>query len=258
MAIVKVGNTNLTVVNIDRDFDPQTGWRVVFTYQGFQDPCNAQAALSATQGAKTSVRQFQGPVYRATISWGNSQDGSAEVPVDRWERVTEYVQEPLANNPNIIAAAGADGKILSKWLKEIRKDLDSDVPQGLDATASDSQRAVYDLMSRGVQAHEVKRFVLRRRRTISLFYADVAVPNAVENIYSTAKLAQVFGIPNVIFAKLPATPASAPSNTVWSWKERADDSQYTPAYNKSEEVKDWVFAAWSTVVYNLIGPASAP
>jgi hypothetical protein len=258
MPVKTAGNTALTVVSVSRTFDPQSGYQATIIYQGFEAACNTIVAASGALGAKGRSDQFAGPVYRASITFGDAQDGAAEVPVDRWERVTEYVQEPLANNSNVIQAAG-DSVTLAGWLAEIKKDLAKDNPVGLDAGAPAAQQALYTLMAQKITSHELKRFVLRRRRTISLTYAAVAVANAVETIYTTQKLAQVFGVPNSIYTKLPANPNYHPPGTAWSWKERADNSIYTPAYNKSEEIKDWVFAPWSTLLYNLQGaPPSEP
>ncbi len=254
------GNSTARIVSIETVFDPQIGEQQIENWEGEEE---ALISIARNQiipsGGKCRVRQANGPIYGMSVSYGEVQSGgTTETPIDRWERVTEYIQEDLRNNPHIITAAGT-AATLNKWVQDIKAALKSNqtLTQFYTTEAdpspviADEQEIIYQLYSRGTEAHEIKRFVLRLRRTISVNFVNRSVANAVETIYTTAALIANFGVPPEVANTLPATPAGAPVNTAWSWKQRQDNSVFLPGLNKIEESKDWVYAAWSTLLYTL-------
>jgi len=250
MAVIKKGDVSARVIAVQPAFDPQYGYQTEIIYQGLQNAINSVAAQSTIFGARTRVYQHEGPVYRASIIYGALQDGSNEVPVDQWERVTEYVQEDVWSNPKILALAGTATQAAA-WKSQIDDWLATRPYQDPALVSNATQQAIYKLLLRGGASHELKRFVLRRRRTISIGYSAPAVANAVERIYTTGSLIAAWGIPASVASKLPEDPSTHPDDCVWAWKERQDNSIFVPAYNRVEEVKDFVFAAWSTLLYNV-------
>jgi hypothetical protein len=111
------------------------------------------------------------------------------------------------------------------------------------------QVSLYRLYARGAEASEEKRFVLRRRRTIPVEFAAPATVRAVELVYTTPKLITEFDVPASVIPLLPPDPGFQPADTLWGWRERANTSDFQPSINKVEEVMEWVFAAWSTILY---------
>lgn len=256
-----IGNGTARIVSYETVFDPQLGEQQIENWEGSEDALITVGRNQITpSGGKWRVQQHDGPIYRMAVNYGEVQSsGVIEQPIDRWERVTEYIQEDLRNNPNVIALAG-DAYTLNKWIKDVKAALKLNLTldqyygdEDFDPIfASDEQIKLYELYARGTESHEIKRFVLRLRRTISVKYAARSVASAVENIYSTGALIANFGIPPEIANTLPANPATPPANTAWSWKQRQDNSVFLPGLNKIEESKDWVFASWSTLLYNLV------
>lgn len=256
-----IGNSTARVVSIETVFDPNTGEQQIENWEGSEEALISLARNTVIpSGGKCRIRQSNGPIYTMGVSYGEVQSGgTTETPIDRWERVTEYIQEDLRNNPNIIAAAGT-AATLNKWVQDVKAALKSNLTlhqfyateEDPTPTVADQQIMIYELYSRGTEAHEIKRFVLRLRRTISVNFANRSIANALERIYTTSTLISEFGIPPEVSGTLPADPASSPANTAWSWKQRQDNSVFLPGLNKIEESKDWVFAAWSTLLYNLV------
>lgn len=256
-----VGITSARVVSIETVFDPQIGEQQIENWEGSEEALITIARNTVLpSGGKCRIQQMDGPIYRMGVSYGEVQGGgTVETPVDRWERVTEYIQEDLRNNPNVIAAAGT-AKTLNKWVTDVKAALKANLTlQEFYATESDptptvadEQILLYELYSRGTEAHELKRFVLRLRRTISVNFVGRSVADPIEKVYKTGRLISTFGIPTQVADTLPNDPPTSPAHTAWAWKQRQDNSVFLPGLNKIEESKDWVFAAWSTFLYTLL------
>jgi hypothetical protein len=110
---------------------------------------------------------------------------------------------------------------------------------------------IYKLLLLGADSYEIERLVVTRSRTFSIAYASRVQMLETPRIYSTASLIAAEFIPAVIAAQLPGTPSSKPENTAWAWKVRQDRSEIS-SNGKVEEVRDWVFAPWSTLLYQLV------
>src|SRR6266511_1174693 len=96
------GNNSVHIVDTQTTFDPQTGQQTVETWEGTEEALISKAQNEIQPfGGKASIRQHEGPVYRMSVNWGDPTTTAAEQPIDRWERVTEYVQEDLRTNPNV-------------------------------------------------------------------------------------------------------------------------------------------------------------
>lgn len=248
MAEKFVGNTSLQELQPAYEGDPIYGLRKVRRFEGPHDDIVAQSQLYLAAGFTVSVDPVAGSRSRLYVRTSNPQDPSAP-PVDTWERVTELVQEDLRNNPRLILAAGNSAVTLNQWYKEA-KDL---IKTGGSVAYTDKNRqAFFELLSRGADAYLVRRIVLRRRRVFGSNIPAQSEVNEVESFYSTEALIQTFGVPAGIASVLPIAGPDTPLNTAWGWMERTDDSIVTPAYVQTEEVKDWVFAAWSTLLYNYV------
>jgi len=256
-----IGNTTARIVSTETVFDPNFGEQEIQHWEGSEEALITVARNEILpSGGKCRVQQGEGPIYRMAVSYGEVQSGgTTEQPIDRWERVTEYIQEDLRNNPNVIFAAGT-AATLNKWVQDIKAALKSNLTltqfYATDAdptpTIADEQQMIYELYARGTEAHEIKRFVLRLRRTISVNFATPSIANALERIFTTTSLIATFAIPPEVAGTLPANPFIAPAHTAWAWKQRQDNSVFLPGLNKIEESKDWVFAAWSTLLYTLV------
>ena|SRR5437899_4931269 len=115
------------------------------------------------------------------------------------------------------------------------------------------------MVALGESTFEVKRAVLRRRRSIAADYASPIVIDAVDTIYKPASLGTVFGPLGGLLAQLPgdpttraANPINAIPNHIWGWKLKTQSSEYIPAVGKVEEVMEWVFASWNQYLYLIL------
>lgn len=251
--------------SIEANFDPQYGNQVVETWCGTKIAIYSLADGFRVTGAKVRFRN-NGPLYTLTATFSNTatRDGTVELPVDKWEIVTEWAQVDLRANPKLQLiceqdpGAGTGIDKLTKYYalaKEALKTPDQIKLSALNI-APLGQQAVYHLLSQGVESYEIKRLVLRRVRTTSPQYHAPIVLNAVEQIYTTAALISEpptgVGVPGPITKQLPPNPTLTPKFCDWGWKEREQSSQFVLSLNKIEEQSDWVFAAWPFTLFDFI------
>jgi hypothetical protein len=244
--IIRIGDNGVRPVGTRTMYRLGTGITTVWIYEGEEEALKVEAAGVLAANGQADVYPYDGPAYRMDVIWPD--DGTAS---DYWERVTEFVQEDLRENPKVISLASTSDT-LALWIFLIKTALASGSP--LKGVVDPGMQLLYDEMARGVTSHEVRRIILTRRRTLPIGYATPRTPTATESIYTTAALIRLFPpIPAGIQAILPAVPAVAPSGRTWGWKIRQDDSRLIPSTLKDEEVMRWTFAAWSTsLLYDLV------
>lgn len=254
MAEKQTGDTTLRELRPAYEGDPVYGLRIVRRFEGPHDDAVAQGQLFILAGSTISIDPV--PPNRAIlyVRTPNPQEPN-QPPVDTWERTTELVQEDIRNNARLIASitSTVPDPLKSSAINAYYKDFKQKIRDGgpYQNTVPELQ-AMFDLMSQGADAFLVRRIVLRRRRIIPSNVPAQSDVSALERFYSTARLIDTFSVPQDVASKLPVTSTPAPSNTQWGWMERMDTSIVTPAYAQTEEVKDWVFAAWSTLLYDYI------
>ena len=113
---------------------------------------------------------------------------------------------------------------------------------------------IYKLLLMGAEAYEIERLVVTRTRSYSVrYYQDDGgiVMDETPKVYSRAGLIAAELIPAYIARQLPAVPTSKPENTEWAWKVRQDRTEIS-SNGKVEETRDWVFAPWSTLLYEYV------
>jgi hypothetical protein len=161
----------------------------------------------------------------------------------------------IKNNPKLIKAAG-DETTLATWVKQCKDTLKD--PQGTPLPAESipakqaAKQGLFELMARGTDSYEVSRVILVERLIKPLSRLHQLTIWSVPVFYSTAALKNNYGVPAALAASLPPNPSDKPSNTEWGWKERENEEDVTPVYNKAEGVRMWVFAAWSTLMYDYV------
>lgn len=232
-------------------FDPQSGDQLVETWFGTKGAIyGLLAAFKGAGGVKVALTH-DGPKYKlvATFSALGLRDGSVEIPVDKWQLQTEWVQVDIRHSPKILALpiAGSPTAIAKAYLAA-QTAVKTQTPAALTSLAT----VFYNLLAHGADSYEIKRPVLTRVRTVSPFYAQQIMVSAVEQVYSTATLISGFAIPPAISSRLPVNPSGLITDCVWAWKERKQSSEFTLALNKVEEQNDWVFSLWNTNLYDVV------
>lgn len=247
-----IGESGLIHRDRMTDWDPKFGASTVDVYTGDELTCIAQAAQFNKQGVRATTRPLQGPEHELRVYWPDGRDGR-KIFVETWERVTEWAMVDIRNNPKLIKAAGTS-ETLARWYKEAKTAVKDGV--AMTGTIDPAHQGLYDLLARGTEVYELKRFVLRRRRTFPPKDAAGSRMDAVETCYTTATLISSFGVPPIISNRLPANPSLdyTPSGTAWAWKSRVDETRAVLARNagRADEVLDFVFAAWSTWLYDVV------
>lgn len=248
MPEITVGDTTPQIVSQRWIFDPQTGDQLEQIWEGDQASMAALGAeLRLLDNVRCECSQHNGPAYRLRALYGNLNDGSSNDAVSQFEVVTEPVQLDLRNHPNVIAAATTT-TTLALWWKQVKEAVEAGVP--LSGTVDPSHQSLYNLVAAGVEAYEVNRLVLRQRITHSISNTQPFVLLAIERVYSTTALAG-FGIPGGLLALLPQPPA-AQANSLWGWRLRTQNTTIIPSQSRAESVREWVFASWSTLLYEHI------
>lgn len=242
--------SSIKLVRTRRTFDPQSGWATIEEWEGSRNACTNKQSEYAAVNVRSDL-SHDGPHWRLTVTIGEIQrtGGEEEVPVDTWEVDTEWVQNSIYENSNVLDAAGSVST-LAQWRKEIERAMKKDAP-ALDTQTPTNKVYLFNHIVRGVEAYESKRIVLSRVRTISVGYAGQFTCDAVDKIYTTGRLINDFLVPAAIASRLPADPSYTPDNSAWSWKQRRASSKFQLRMNKVEEVFDFVFAAWSVLLYDL-------
>lgn len=260
MPSVATGLAGAVRVNSEWVIDPDLGDSIEETWQGLKYQIFSLAQGFKKIGAKARVTH-RGPLYQVIVTIGQTPARGVEVPVDKYEWDSEQFQVSIFNAAGPSAEALSYSVSANVPLSRYRQVIEDAVKKGTDIAVpfpSESSFpwawSLYRRLSVGVEAYPLKRLVLRRVRTFSLDYAGRIELSATPIAYSTAALVSTFAIPNKIALQLPEYPSNAdtPAYTRWGWWMRTDRSEQIPALNKVEEVREWVFAAWSTADFAFV------
>lgn len=123
------------------------------------------------------------------------------------------------------------------------------------ASVSTALLNIYKLLLLGADSYEIERLVVTRSRTFSINYASRVTMLETPRVYSTSAFFTAENVPSVIRTQLAnmvdVSDWSKPDNAQWAWKVRQDRSEIS-SNGKVEEVRDWVFAPWSTLLYEYV------
>lgn len=252
----------------EQQFDPASGWKTVETWNGSKTQIAAIIQGFIDNGAATSVKN-SGALWTLTVTWSldynkdtDKEAGAppqAEESLDTWDVDVEWAQVDVRSSPKVINYLGGEYKVAVAF-----KQADAAIKAGLDMQKYmdslekssiipiDKLEVIHRLRSRGVTTVEEKRPTLARKRTYTSQYTTPIQINAVEIIYTTSALISLFKVPSIIQQKLPVTPLVTQAEAAWGWKLRKQSGTFTVARNKIEETVDFVFAQWSTLIYDFV------
>jgi len=251
MAAIKIGDNAAKIVEEEIFFDPERGDRGLLVWEGSEEDMKTTGAIYRTMGAEAHAFPHRGPVWRCRITGSPTLvPGGQEPTVERWTRRTETAQVDIRNNPKVIEAAGGSATTLSLWVKQIKDAIKNGT--GLTGTVDPNHQALFELYVRGADTYEVARIVLVRRLSMGLAQLHQSAVMDIPVFYSTPAFIGAFNVPNSLASKLPGIPSAPPANYAWGWRERDDDEDITPIYNKVDAVRTWVFGLHSTLTYDFI------
>lgn len=256
--VAQIGVAGAVLTKTDRDFDPTLGWVYVTTWVGNEASIRGLESSFSVAGAKTHSTH-DGPQFSLDVRTALPPNGTDEIPLDKWEFQTDFVQDPFWSGPKIIQAASnaaAVGQtaddVIKQWQIDFKDASDAKKLPSETGFADDKLHLYVANIIRGQDSIEVERPILTRMRTISVYYAGQVQLDAVPKVYTTDSLISLFAIPSAIASRLPPDPAFTPDYKVWGWKRRRDTSEFILAIDKVQEQKDFVFAAWDSFSYDII------
>ncbi len=243
------------------DFDPAVGAVRYEIWRGSKAVIREKMLELKALGWRLSARKYNGgpgmELY-AQRGLSSEDDFQAEVPTDRWKITRELVQIDIRGNPKVIAAA-VSADTLARWMNAIHAAIDAGLSLadyytsiGESPTVADEHVMLYNLVAMGGDSYEVHRPVLSLVRTMNADNPQKFVMDARPAVYTTDALITTYTIPPAVAQRLPVDPALKPLNTVWAWGLRQQESDILISTNRVEEVLSWTFAAWSTLLYDVI------
>lgn len=250
MSSCVTGDPRCFRTRIETFFDPATGERVREYWQGARLSILGLENGFKRAGFKVSSGN-SGAKWELVVEFPYQPEDQVEIPATKWNLDMEGVQVPIWAHPD----ADKEMDVYSsraKYVQDIQNAVKDGKPCPLDPVDFPVANYIYFELTRGFEALELKRPVLQRARTYSLSYTQQVVVNAIETVYTTSALIRVFGVDPAVAKRLPADPPTWPVGTVWAWKLRKQNQQFIPALNKTEEIQDWTFAAWSGWAYNVM------
>jgi hypothetical protein len=224
-----------------------------------------------------------------TLAGGTPEQNAT--PTDKWTISRDYATESLWANAKLMklaAAAILSGEFPARATME---DVMADVRRGIENALKGNKKTVtgingnpdtYTPVSNGIllpsetgflaggftdsvyrqavlgmENYEVERLTLSRVRTYPISYLQRIQLEAVPIVYTTNQMADpdIWAVPEAIYTKLPVDPTQKPPNTIWAWKMRRNNMDVRWD-GRTEEVTDWVYAAWSTLTHRTYWEAS--
>lgn len=249
---MKILGTSATLIESESSFDPLNGYTLTQRWKGSEGALLTLASQFSASGARATVSTSDGVSMLSAVFGGRASVGGSEgdTPQDRYS----FTQETAEVSPFGFPAARSEalGYVsVAQYQKDIRDAVDAGEAYPLSTTTYPFGLAIYNHMSLGLEALETRRPVLKRTRTMSVLHSQRMSMNVSDNVWTTAALISAFALPQVVQDRLPTTP-TAITGFQWGWKLRVDESDYIVGSNRIEEVKEWVFANWSSTFYTII------
>ena len=279
-------------------YDPANGFSTRQTYKGTEDGLRTLASAFQANGVPSELAFDNGRWQLiATVGGvvGGGTGSEQSDPIDKWTISRDYVTETLwasaklmllASDALVDATDEFAGRFttIEEVLADARRACENAIKgfkktsSGVYGTTADTytaysngpllpaetgfiagkfKDAIYRQYVLGMEGYEVERLTLARVRTYPWAYLDRIQLEVVPIVYTTAQMTSVWAVPSAITAKLPSNPPQQPPNTMWGWKMRRNnwDVRFD---GRTEEVTDWVFAAWSTLTHTFTGDSNYP
>lgn len=261
------------LVGTETVFDPNNGLELRQVYRGAQASIDALVQGYYLAGWKVT-KSVENGVHQCSVTIPNYDGTNPESPIDKWQVNFDFFQTSVWDHPGIMYgiqvyadalfngnydnALGAVRGPIENYLKGKKWDTASSAyvdyssgpltPEDTGLTAGEFPYKLYCLLMRGTESFEVERPVLSRVRTYSAAYLTRFTMPAWPTIYTTAQLISAYAIPAVTQSQMPSDPAFTPTDCTWGWKERRHNLEID-YQGKVTETLDWVFAAWSNLLY---------
>lgn len=274
-----------------RDYNPDTGVSLVITFAGTEAKMNQVAAYYESAGAGAPIGYGYKTTFHKTAA---GIVLTVRIPdeilyTERWNLNTEVGSLPIWYSQEIkaflgcVATTPAAVETLDTWYLDLRGLLLSAKSltlqgrstayintnvfepvirvkpdgSGEPATYSTEYKTVVAALIEYGEHFEVKRPVLRRVRYMPVASTSRTSLVGKQIIYTTAQLKTVWSVPADIALQINSVDTglpTAPSGSLWSWKERQNESDTVIGSGRFMECRDWVFGRWSTLTHTVYTP----
>lgn len=234
----------------EAEFSRGQGWSDTVTYTGGRDEVFGIADELIFDGYEFDITQ-DGPYYTLT-GRRQAQNVNNQSFVDRYKFSKESIDREIWTLEAVQSEANNYGDIqdYKKIIEDALEDGD-ETAMTLSLPPANYPAAWKTLteLARGATHYEDEYIVLARERVVGIKYTPKLDLKNTSYIYTTAQLISVFGIPNFSNVFLPDAPSYIPPQTQWGWRSRNEQINFLEG-QKAEISQDWVYAAWSTNLYD--------
>lgn len=236
---MKFKGDSIVLVGTDGHRNAFGAWVSTYNYEGVPE---SMAALANNQplGREVDTRQ-NGAVVGVGLTY------APDSFTDKWETDRENLDKDIMFQKAFAGISTAGKDEIRRW----RADPTTSIDTTKDTPNAALMNQVADLVRRGVESYQVSTLILKRTRLMSVNLAPTIVLTEQTEFYSTARLITNEGIPAGLAGQLPITPYAPPTASQWGWLPRNANRSYI-SRGHIEEHSDWVFAAWSTVLYAYV------
>jgi hypothetical protein len=284
--------TETLQVSSEETYDVVNGFSTRLTYKGTEEGLRAFANAYNSNGYTATLSQREGRWELVVHMGGTLAGGTPEqnaTPTDKWTISRDYATESLWANAKLLKWASLLTNLTEFPGRMTTEDVISDVRRACENGVKGQKRVtrgngtttedVYEPFTNGVllpgetgfpaggltdrvyrqyvlgmETYEIERLALSRVRTYPISYLQRIQLEAVPIVYTTNQMADpdIWAVPEAIYTKLPVDPTQKPPNTIWAWKMRRNNMDVRWD-GRTEEVTDWVYAAWSTLTHRVYG-----
>lgn len=241
--MVKFSGTNFVSEDKGLVVDPVAGVSQKYQYQGTKEAIYSLIPMLEANYAKCDITH-DGPLWTCVAQYDYGEE-----PVDKWSLQTEVVQNDLFQLPKVqkeMVNWDAAHKLGDYRLKI--EDLKTDLPVMM-AALPYAYYVRFELL-RGMAHYDDEMLVLKRTRTINPLLDDLMKLGLKMNrmVYTTKQL----GLPDDVLVVIPDPPEDLPF-AKWGWRLRTQQTEYTYTRGiiRVEQVTDFIFASWSSLVYEM-------
>ena len=241
-----------------RAYSPERGYQILRSWRG---PTAAALAYEATLIAASVEfeNDNRSPISTITARIGyqdTTAGGSAEVPVNLWERNVNRVEKTIYEHPTVAAL----GLLAIKYLRDaMQNNAELDLP-GLTAeyraanggadmpTAQvDQVLLVLDHLRKGVDSFVVHQPIVRQTQIVSSSYPRSAVSDNVGKILTRAQMSSLEAAPDGVLDD-KTVPAGLASTARYGY-HKTDPTITQQANNRWNITTEWEAGFWAKFLY---------
>lgn len=238
----------IVLVGVSSERNEYGAWITIQEFIGADTACIALANTTPL-GPTVLYQKLGDGRSMCRITYGILTPGTEQV-FERWEVDREVVDKDIMQSPAFVGISDAGKQELKRWRADPSSDLDT--TKGTNTgTDPGLMNSVKSLVLLGVEVVQVATLVLKRSRQVSGSYVTAIDLSERTKFYSTGALLKLAGSVPFVKGVLPVDGGTKPANSQWGWLPRQSNRSFI-GRGVVEEQEDWVWAAWSTILYQYV------